>query len=110
MPPPRLRGRVARKPTGWHAEDIKAALRKRFGGLCALSESWGLHHTAISNTLRRPFNSMRVERRIAAALGRSPHELWPDRWRTDGSPLPRSIDMNPKGGVSAVKRQKKAGA
>jgi hypothetical protein len=43
-------------------------------------------------------------------LGRSPHELWPDRWRTDGSPLPRSIDMNPKGGVSAVKRQKKAGA
>lgn len=101
---------MARKPTGWHAEDIKAALRKRFGGLSELSESWSLDRSAISNTLRRPFNSMRVERRISDVLGVPLHELWPDRWTTGGSPLPRSIEMNPNGAGSAGERQKKVAA
>ena len=101
---------MARKPARWHPEDIKAALRKKFGGLGELSESWGLDRSAISNTLRRPFNSMRVEKRIALALGVPLHELWPNRWRIDGTPYPRSIEMNPNGAVSAGERQKKAAA
>jgi Ner family transcriptional regulator len=101
---------MARKPTGWHAEDIKAELRKRFGGVCKLSERWGLDPSAISNTLRRPFNSMRVERQISDALGVPLHELWPDRWETSGAPLPRSIDMNPNGAGGAGERQKKVAA
>ena len=101
---------MARKPTGWHSEDIKAALRKQFGGLAGLSESWGLHRSAITNTLRRPFNSIRIERRIAAALNMPPHELWPDRWRPDGAPLPRSIAMNPNSAAKAAAREKRAAA
>ena len=101
---------MAQKQTAWHPEDIKAALRKRFDSLTDLSESWGLHPTAISNTLRRPFNSMRVERRISDALDVPLHELWPDRWDAGGAPLPRSIDMNPNGAGSAGERQKKAAA
>jgi Ner family transcriptional regulator len=101
---------MARKPGIWHAEDIKAALRIRFGGICELSESWGLDPSAISNTLRRPFYSMRVERRIADALAVPLHELWPDRWKAGGAPLPRSISMNPNGAGSAGERQKKVAA
>lgn len=101
---------MAQKLTGWHAEDIKAALRKQFGGLKALSERWGLDPSAISNTLRRPFNSMRVERRISDALGVPLHELWPDRWEAGGAPLRRSIEMNPNGAGGAGERQKKVAA
>lgn len=96
--------------SGWHPEDIKAELRKRFGEITRLSQSWGLHRTAITNTLRRPVNSMRTEKRIATALNVPLHELWPERWDAGGAPLPRSIAVNPNGAGSAGERQKKAAA
>ncbi len=74
---------------GWHAEDIRAAIRKRYGSLRALSIQFGLNHTAVSSVLRRPEASLKVERLIAAAIGETPHALWPDRWDAAGKPLPR---------------------
>ncbi|HQU16667.1 MAG TPA: helix-turn-helix domain-containing protein [Gammaproteobacteria bacterium] len=101
---------MARNPTGWHPEDIKAALRKRFGTLRAASEAWGLHHTAITNTLKRPMNSMRVERHIADALGVPLHELWPGRWTVAGAPKPRLPGRQSSETANCNKRQKRAAA
>lgn len=101
---------MARNQRDWHQEDIKAELRKQFGSLGHLSERWGLCSSAISDTLRRPNNSMRVERRIADVLRVPLHELWPARWGTDGSPLRRNIQANRNGAVNAVNRQRKVAA
>ena len=99
---------MTRKRRNWHLEEIKAELRKHYGSLGVLSESWGLCPSAISDTLRRPRNSMRVERRIAAALGAPLHELWPLRWDSNGAPLPRTAARN--SAVNAAARQKRAAA
>lgn len=80
------------QPQGWHTEDIKAALRKQFGSLSALSVAWGLHPSAVSGAINGRKRSVPVERRIAKALRRTPHTLWPDRWSPSGSPLPRGAD------------------
>lgn len=74
---------------GWHPEDIKAELRKRYGALRALCRTWGLDQGAISSVLRDPTHSIPTEMRIAFALGVRAQELWPDRWGDDGKALPR---------------------
>jgi Ner family transcriptional regulator len=80
---------MAHQPPGWHREDIKAALVKRYGLIVRLSETWGYHRSMITGVLRNPCFSIPVERRIAAALDVTPHVLWPDRWNPGGEPLPR---------------------
>jgi Ner family transcriptional regulator len=72
---------------GWHREDIKAALRKKHGGLEALSMQWGYHRSAISVVLARGLIAG-LEQRIANELGEPLHILWPDRWAPDGTRLP----------------------
>ena len=76
--------------SGMHAEDIKAAIRKRYGSLGALAARWEMHETIISRVLRDPLASIRTEQRIAEALNTTPRRLWPNRWSADGSPLPYS--------------------
>jgi Ner family transcriptional regulator len=74
---------------GWHVEDIKAELRKRFGEMTSLATSWGYSRAAISVTLATDHSQV-LERRIAEALQVPLHELWPDRWNPDGTSRPRS--------------------
>jgi len=74
---------------GIHAEDVKASLRRQFGPITLLSAQWGYSRAGISNTLRDPAYSVRIEGQIAEALGLSPHEIWPDRYAADGTQLPR---------------------
>lgn len=101
---------MTRNPRIWHPEDIKAALRKKFGTMAALSLSWGLHRDSVTNVLRRPFNSMKLERRIAEVLEVPLWELWPERWNQDGTAKPRSIEMNRKRAADRPERQKRAAA
>jgi Ner family transcriptional regulator len=75
------------KPGGWHTEDIKAALRKKHGALTTLSRTWGLHPHSISTCLVPGSYWPTLEARIADELGVTPHTLWPDRWRQDGTYL-----------------------
>jgi Ner family transcriptional regulator len=77
---------------GWHREDIRAALVKRYGPVTHLCRTWGLDPTAISAALRGVYRRSSVELRIAEALGETPHTLWPDRWNPDGSPRPRRVN------------------
>lgn len=97
------------KPNGaatWHAEDIKAALRRRHGPITHLSRAWGYGHSAITSTLTRSDYSVRLELRIAQALDLSPHVLWPKRWRPDGTPLPRPVGDPSTSAIPAPHRQK----
>jgi Ner family transcriptional regulator len=80
---------MPQSPPGWHPEDIRAALRKRYGTMRRLSQTWGLNRAAISNAIRDPAHSVPTEMRIALALGVRPQVLWPDRWGVDGKALPR---------------------
>ncbi len=51
---------------GWHREDTHALASRRK-------------------------SSAALERRIAAAIGVSPHTLWPDRWTPEGLRRPQSV-------------------
>ncbi|OYV89686.1 MAG: hypothetical protein B7Z57_11710 [Acidiphilium sp. 37-60-79] len=91
---------MAQKYTGWHRENIKAEIRKKFGSFSAFGATLGLKKASISAVLHRSNASVRVERAIASALELNPHEIWPDRWRTDDTPiLPRLKVKHPKGGI-----------
>lgn len=78
---------MARKPVGMHVEDIRAALRKKFGTMAALSRHLGRHPNTVSTVISQPGHSITMEREIAKELGRDPYEIWPDRYHPDGTPL-----------------------
>ncbi len=71
-------------PSGWHREDIKAAIRKRGRTLTELSKAHGYSTKAVSVALCKPWPA--VESIIAAAIGVPPTALWPDRYLPDGTP------------------------
>ncbi|MDP7142656.1 MAG: helix-turn-helix domain-containing protein [Alphaproteobacteria bacterium] len=85
---------------GMHPEEIKAAIRMRGVTLGELAERWGFHRTAITHVLTRELPH--VEARIAQFLGKSPHEIWPDRYTPEGirirhlSNMPNRSRSNPK--------------
>jgi Ner family transcriptional regulator len=64
--------------SGWHAEDVKAAVRKKGTTLTALSELHGYSDSYLRGTLirHRPYG----EAVIAEFLGVSPAEIWPERY------------------------------
>lgn len=63
---------------GWHKEDIKAAIRKRYGSITALAEQSGVASCYLRVALMRP--QPKAEGIIARSLGESPAELWPERY------------------------------
>jgi len=101
---------MTQQPQGWHREDIKAALVKRYGPIVHLSETWGYDRAAITNALRAPQYSKTLEKRIAQALGVTAHELWPDRWSEDDAPLPWSTLGKPTTRGRGVSCQKSRAA
>jgi len=80
---PALKPRQSKTLSGWHAEDVKAAIRKKGLTLSALSKKHHYSDSYLRGTLirRRP----RGEEIIARFLGVSPAEIWPDRYRADGT-------------------------
>jgi Ner family transcriptional regulator len=81
---------ILEKPLkGWHREDVKALLRKKFGPISALEKAWGYGAGMISCVLRNPRRSAPLAKKIAASINKPPHELWPAVWTADGSFIPR---------------------
>lgn len=74
--------------SGWHPEDVKAAIRKRGQTLTSLSVLNGFSGAYLRNVLRRPLYE--GEQIIARFLGVPPYTIWPDRYYRDGrSRIPR---------------------
>lgn len=86
---------------GFHREQIKAMIRMRGSTLVRISTDAGMPHTSASAGLFRPFP--KANRVIAAFLGLSLHDLWPDWYDRDGlrirakrSPACKSSDSGDK--------------
>ncbi|RYC47419.1 helix-turn-helix domain-containing protein [Pectobacterium zantedeschiae] len=63
----------------WHPADIIAALKKRGTTLAAVSREAGLASSTLANALTKHWP--KGEKLIAEALGASPAEIWPSRYR-----------------------------
>jgi len=68
----------------WHAEDIKAAIRKTGITMADLAKKHGYARTVMSMVLRDPWPA--VERIIASHIKVKPEVIWPSRYNPDGSP------------------------
>jgi Ner family transcriptional regulator len=64
----------------WHPADVLAALKKRGKTLSGISTAHGYHATAAGKALKQRWPAM--EAVIAAALGLTPEEIWPSRYRS----------------------------
>ncbi|MEZ8134746.1 transcriptional regulator [Vibrio lentus] len=64
----------------WHRADIVAALKKRGLSVRQLSREAGLGENTLANALRSPWP--KGERIIAEAIGMTPDQLWPSRYRS----------------------------
>ncbi len=93
---------VSRTPEGdWHPEEIKAAVRISGSSLLDLSRHAGLPDHACRTALRRPhFDG---EMAIAEYLSLSPRQIWPSRWRVDGSRIPQRRETS--AATSVAERQ-----
>jgi Ner family transcriptional regulator len=69
--------------SGWHAEDVKAAIRKKGMTLTALSNKHQYSDSYLRGTLIR--HRPRGEEIIARFLGVSPAEIWPERYASGGA-------------------------
>ena len=70
--------------SGWHPEDVKAAIRKKGVTLSELALREGFGESYLRNTLMRPLYE--GERIIARFLRVPPQVIWPDRYDADGTP------------------------
>jgi Ner family transcriptional regulator len=74
-----------RQPTDWHAEDVKAAVRKTGTTLTALALANGLSESAVRLVLIRPWP--KVQAIVARHIGLRPQDIWPSRYDALGRPL-----------------------
>ena len=86
---PRQTGQTS-SPSGWHPEDIKAAVRKTGITLSRLAQLHGYHRSAMLNAIRQHGYGP-CEAIIASHLGVTPQELWPDRYDSQGRPIDRRL-------------------
>jgi Ner family transcriptional regulator len=74
--------RVNTSLSGWHPEDVKAAVRKRGETLTSLSLKNGFSESYLRNALMRPlFDGEQI---IARFLRVSAAAIWPDRYDANG--------------------------
>lgn len=66
------------KNQDWHAEDIKAAVRKRGTNLSRLSREAGLKPDSLRNVLRS--HCKKYEAIVAGVIGVDPATIWPSRY------------------------------
>ena len=91
--------RINKPSKGWHRADIKAALEKVGWSLSSLSEAHGYNRSTCQKALSDSYPA--AERIIAAALGKQPWEIWPDRYNNYGQPIqpgnPNMVKLSHRG-------------
>lgn len=70
--------------SGWHPEDVKAAIRKKGITLRDLSVRNGYSESYLRNALMRPLFD--AEQIIARFIGVPAQVIWPDRYDIHGQP------------------------
>lgn len=70
--------------SGWHPEDVKAAIRKKGKTLSDLSRDNDYSDAYLRNALMRPLYD--AEQIIARFIGVPAKLIWPDRYNKDGTP------------------------
>lgn len=70
--------------SGWHPEDVKAAIRKKGVTLTSLALQHRFSEAYLRNTLMRPLYE--GEQIIAKFLRVPAQQIWPDRYNDDGTP------------------------
>ena len=76
--------------TDWHWSDIKAALAKKGYTLTRLSYEKGYKYHHASARLKR-VRWPDLEKTTADIIGVHPMEIWPSRYKADGSPVGTGI-------------------
>jgi Ner family transcriptional regulator len=79
-----------RRKRAWHPELIKAELKMRGHTFSSIGRKLGYADPGTPNKVlfqRWPF----MERWVADLLGVHPSEIWPERYRLDGSPAARGM-------------------
>lgn len=95
-------------PQNTHPEDVKAAVRKTGISLAELARRNGLAAVSGRRCLYFPVPS--ANRAIAARLGRSVHELWPEWFDADGSRRLGDLRNDPNTAADEAQRQKRSAA
>ncbi|KAA5603746.1 transcriptional regulator [Roseospira marina] len=92
----------------WDRHQIAAEVKRRGSTLSAISLQAGLPEAACRNALIRKYQA--AERAIGRFLGVPLWELWPDRWRSDGSRIDHRTraHIRPERTRNAVKNSKAA--
>lgn len=96
--------------TGWHRQEIIAAVRMKGSSIAAIGRGIGLKRPTMSWALISP--RIRANRAIADFLGVSMHELWP-QWfdaddkliSTEALPRPKPKPMTSRGYESSHRRE-----
>lgn len=86
------KARKAALQKGLHKEDIKAAVWKAGSNLRALSLSNGLAPATCRNALHKPIP--KADLAIANFIGKTLHEVWPNRYDIDGNRIKKSDSKN----------------
>lgn len=73
-------------PTDWTKNRIKSELALRGLSLAAVSTAAGLHRTAASIAIKKPWP--KAEQAIATAIGKDPREIWPSRYPSARGGIP----------------------
>jgi Ner family transcriptional regulator len=84
-----------------HAEDVKAAVRKKGVSLASLARKNGLSDSAVRKALYGPIP--RGNQVIARHLGKTVHEIWPEWFGEDGTRVTRPKDNRHSGGAASQK-------
>ena len=77
---------MGKKTQGWHPADVKAALEKAGWNFSKISLQIMGHRDKRTSyrVLRHPYPVM--EKVVGELLGVHPAEIWPDRYKADGTP------------------------
>lgn len=75
----------SKKGQDWHPADVKCALEKSGWSLRRLSRHHGYSDHFLSLVFQLPYTTVKAEKCVAEAIGRTPEEIWPSRFNEDGT-------------------------
>lgn len=92
--------------TNSHPEDVKAALRKRYGSLIKAAAAQGVGYELLKKSLYLPRPGGNAA--IAKALGTTPHDIWPEWFDAAGRRLYLKQSQDSRPGLANHRQKRRA--